>query len=601
THLWTDSCAQNRIPPSSAGFVLTAKKAYEFLEENGFGKIEVGGPEAQDREIIITVAGQYDIGIPWDRSFTGAGINGRFWGSPVDCAYSISRNVFYPALIFMNPAMRTVTLMQGSESTTKAIGGHLQKPYGFNLVITKSMQEEEFTYPVLQSYGTYSYRVNEEKIWDHLKCRYTRADGIIPWVTPSPHSIDDGVAHGKSGAYYPDISESEVIPFYCNKAGYSNVFSTNYDYVIENLNKGVLIWCFNYHGHQENGGKLEIWDPESPYVYEENPWRAYESILIKSGNIDEFFVWIGFHLHHLFELAGIENTYVEKWGDLPTIPFQLFQKKGSTENPDVAFLNPQLTGLSNTLHFLYENLIFDVWGPWPFMVYRDRLFHPLERSEQDLPLFNFANGDGKVFHMPPTGGQSTGSIITGLDFDDDLENIHSCGMNSISCFPANTYMHLTWMRHGMTWIIIDPWSTSDWAGVWEQMMIKLYAMGYTVGEAYERGIRAVGPEYSCNQWWWDTIQNICFYGDPNLRPFVPNTEYTDHQNGYEENHWTFEEVQPLYYDEELSINGHMPFGADIHPHEIQPSLFGDYFILVLAFVSIVMLLLIARFIPNKKR
>ncbi|MCK4348703.1 MAG: hypothetical protein KAW47_08810 [Thermoplasmatales archaeon] len=601
TNLWRNGGAQNRIPPSSAGFVLTARRAYDFLEENGFGKIEKGGPEKQNQEIIITVAGQYDIGIPWGRSFTGAGLNGRFWGSPVDSAYAICRNIFYPALIFMNPAMGNVKLTQGSESTTKLIGGRLQKPIGLNLAITKPMQEEEFKYPVLHIYNSYTYRFNEEN-WKHFNCKYIRADGIIPWDTASPHSIDDGAAHGKTGAYYPDISESEVIPFYCDKAGYNNVFSTNFEYVTKNLNEGVLIWVVNIHGHQDYGGNLEIWDPENPYVYEENPWRTYEPIAITLGNIGELIRWFGFYWHHVGETAlNSDIELLEKLGQIPNVPFQLFPKHGSTENPDVAFLNPQLTFLSKLSRPIFTAQLFDIWGPWPFMIYRDRVLHPVQTIKQRLPFINYADGDGKVCHSPPTGGRLVGSQKTGIDFDDALENLHSCGVNSISCFPANTYLHLTWMRHGTAYQIMDPWSTSDWAGIWQQMLIKLFAMGYTVGEAYERGLRACGPLYSCGQWWWDNIQNICCYGDPNLRVFVPNTEYTNYEDGYEENHWTQEETQPLRYDEELNIDGHMPFGAVEYPHEKEPEIMLPLWIIATILIVSIVIVSLAIVIRKKTK
>ena len=594
TNMWRNGGAVDReiMLPSAGAMVKSVRRAYQYLERYGFGSIEQGGSEEQDKETIITVAGQFDIGIPWDRAFTGAGLNGRFWGSPVDSAYSICRNMFYPSLIFINPAMNTVTLTQGSESTIKKIGGRIQKPLGSTLVITEPMKEEKFEYPVLQSYLTYAYRYNEES-WKHFNCKYARADGIIPWDTPSPDPIDDGAAHGKSGAYYPDISESEVIPFYCDKAGYDNVFSSSFEAITNNLNQGVLYWCVQIHGHHYDGGNLEIWSVESPYVNEENPWRSYEPIALKLGNFDEFIPWIGYYLSHHFD-----NELLTKISNIPTFPIELFTEHGSTENPDVAFLNPQLTTLATIASPIQG--VLDVWGPWPFMIYRDRVMHPIQTIRQGLPFINWADGDGKSCHSPPTGGRLVGSQKNGVDFDEALVNLHCCGINSISCFPANTYLHLTWMRHGTAYQIIDPWSTTDWAGIWNQMLIKYFAMGYTVGEAYERGIRACGPLYSVGQWWWDLWQNICFYGDPNLRPFVPNTEYTDIQNGYLENYWTYDEVQPLYFDNDLNVNGHMPFGASAHPHEREPLIFGEYTIPLFALIAVIILLIFVILFPGRK-
>ena len=600
TDWWFKNSEDRYVEPSSGGMTLTANRAYDFLEEYGFGKIENGGPEKQDQEVIITVAGQFDIGIPWDRSFLGAALPGRFWGSPVDSAYAISRNVFYPALIFVNPGMKKVTLTQGSESTTKIIGGRLQKPIGYNLAITTPMKEEEFEYPVLQVYNSYVYRYNEEK-WKHFNCKYARADGIIPWDTPSPDPIDDGAAHGKTGAYYPDISESEVIPFYCDRAGYDNVYSTNFDYISKNLNEGVILWVINAHGMFTHGGYLDLWNPDSPFAHEENPWRTYERIPLKFGHLDELIRWLGFYSSEILELeSGTEVKILDLLANLPSVPFQLFPEYGCTENPDVQFLNPQLTLLSRLFQPIFTLQLFDVWGPWPFMIYRDRVIHPFKTIKQGLPFFNFADGDGKVLHSSPTGGRTVTSHTTGVDFDDALGNLHSCGINTISCLPANTYLHLTWMRHGSVYQIIDPWTTTDWAGVWQQMLIKLFAMGYTVGEAYERGIRACGPEYPVGHYWWDVWENVCFYGDPNLRVFVPSTEYTSDSRGG--NHWTQKETEPLRYDEDLSINGHMPYGATEYPHEKEPEpIISFWFMAIIIILAIVVVAITIIFKKTKKR
>jgi hypothetical protein len=610
---WWIINAYNRFNlPSAGAMTLTAKRAYEFLEEYEFGKVEIGGAAKQDHEVIITVAGQFDIGIPWDRSFTGAGLNGRFWGHPVDSAYAICRNVFYPALIFVNPAMDEITLTQGSESTTKGIGDNLlntnlglgnrlSNPLGQSLKITKPITEEKFEYPVLQTYATYGYRYNEEK-WKHFNCKYTRADGIIPYETPSPDKIDEGVAHGKTSAYYPDMSESEVIPFYSEKAGYDNVYSTSFDYITDNLNKGVILWVSQIHGHHGDGGNLELWSPNNPYTFEENPWRAYEPIAMKAGNLDEFILWLFYHGYHTAENAlDMDIPILHTLGTkLPRLP-EIFPDRGSTENPDVAFLNPQLTTLGRKTKLLMTLGMFDVWGAFPFMIYRDRILHPLETIEEGLPFVNWADGDGKVCHSPPTGGRLVGKQIFGADFDDAFENIHSVGINSISCLPAHTYLHMTWMRHGSVYQIIDPWTTTDWAGIWNQMLIKRFAMGYTVGEAYERGLRAVGPLYSCGQSWWDLWENVVYTGDPNLRVFVPNTEYTDTQNGYEENHWTQEETRPLMYDAELNFNGHTPFGATNYPHEREPETFMNTYLWLIVILALIIIILVAMFIPKRKK
>jgi len=604
---WWHVNAANRFKlPSAGAMTLTAKKAYEFLEENGFGKVEVGGPDKQIHETIITVAGQFDIGIPWDRSFTGAGLNGRFWGNPVDSAYAICRNIFYPALIFENPGMGKVTLTQGSESTTEGLLGtnlgftnRLSEPYGSSLKITKPMQDEEFEYPVLQTYLTGAVNYNEES-WKHFNCKYTRADGIIPFETPSPYSIDDGINKNKPGAYYPDLSESDIIPVYLERAGFDNVFSTNFEYITNNLNDGVILWLSNIHGHHFRGGALEIWGgTENPYVLEENPWRGYEPIAFKPGNLDEYIRWLGYYGSHVFENIGQDMPILDLLSKLPIRPIELFPEYGSTSNPDVAFLNPQLT----TLNRIFKSLgpITDLWGPWPYMIYRDRVLHPIETIKQGLPFVNIASGDGKICHSPVTGGRLVGVEKTGIDFDDALENLHSAGINSISCLPAFTYLHLTWMRHGTTYQIIDPWTTTDWAGVWQQMLIKLFAQGYTVGEAYARGLQACGPLYSCGQSWWDLWENVVYAGDPDLRVFVPSTEYVNTHEGYEENHWTQAETKALLYDEELVIDGHMPFGSTGYPHAREPDTFISQYLWLIIIFALIIIILIGMFIPRRRK
>jgi len=348
TNFWTP--ASHTIEPCSSSMMLFGKEVYQFLEDYNLGKLEPDGPEAQDKESIITVAGQYDIGIPWDRAFTGAALPGRFMFSPVDTSYWISRDIFYPALIFENPAMQGEnSYINGSSSRVSHLpGARLRKPFGINLVITKPSQEEKFRYPILHTYNTYLYRFNElaSKQWDF---KYTRADGIIPYETDSLDPIDDGAAHGKSGAYYPDMSESEVIPFYARKAGYSNVFSTDFEDVVENLNRGVIIWVEECHGWHVKSGILGMWDPDSPYVYEKNPWRAYETPLLYPGN------WREFIRAMIYVSQGHPSKLTEG-----LIRFHLLTRIGSTEDPDVSTLNPQLSLLNRFLSRIHSPI--DMWG-----------------------------------------------------------------------------------------------------------------------------------------------------------------------------------------------------------------------------------------------
>ena len=575
--------------PSAGNMKLTSKRAYEFLEETGFGKIEQATAEEQDHEIIITVADQFQIGTPWDRCFTGAAYPGRFWGSPVDSAYAICRNMFYPALIFVNPGTETVTLQQGSSSSVNESFGRFKDPKGVNLVVHE-VGEQEFQYPVLHTYNTYQYKYNERgsKHWNFI---YTQADGVTPYFTPSRDEIDDGARITAAGKYYPDQSESEVIPFYCTKAGYSNVYSTNFDYACDNLNKGVIIWVECCHGMYTHGGMIGMWNPESPYVYEENPWRAYEPVLIKPGHVRTYLHWLPYSYYMLFELVfGKDVSILKTISSLRLIDFQLFPEVACTENPEVAALNPQLIYLNKLWKPIKSTIsMHDLWGASGIFIYRDRLKEPLKYIKAGLPLINIYDGDGKVTCSPTSGADTTQKWKTAVEFDDALQNLHSCGINSLSCLPAVTYLHLTWMRHGSTYQIIDPWTTTDWAAVWMQSLLKRFAMGDTIGEAYEKGMRACGPEYSVpiDGDWWDVWENVELFGDPNLRVYVPSTEFSD------ANHWEKKDTQSLSYDSELNIQGHMPFGATSYPHAKQPEKpFLEKYIWYIAIIIIVILIII---------
>ncbi|RLF32465.1 MAG: hypothetical protein DRM98_03800, partial [Thermoplasmata archaeon] len=573
-----------RTEPSAGDMIISGKKVYEFLDKLGFDKKANPNEEEEAMETIITVAGQFNIGPTWDRTFVGKAIPGRFHFSPVDTSYWIARSIFYPALIFENPALQgKIKLINGSKSKVSHLPfARLRKPSGVNLVITKPSQEEEFNYPILQTYVSAAYRFNEQasKHWGTL---YTRADGIVPYVQPSPDSIDVGAARGKKGAYYPDLSDTEVIPFYCSKAGYDSVFSTNFDKVVENLNRGVIIWVQDSHGYHVNGGTVAFWNPESPYIYEENPWRAYEPIMLKPGHLRTFIHWLAFMAS---EYLGMKS--LGKISQIKIIPFQLFSERGCTENPDVSLFNPNLAGISRVVK--KTTGVLDVLGAFGFMIHWDRILH----NPDKLPLIT--TYDGMITTSAVSGSGLIERSVTGPEFDDSLKNLHSAGINTVVCFPAGTYLQMTWVRHGATYVIMDPWSTSDYCAVWLQSIIKNLALGDTIGQAYEKGIRACGPEYLINHWWWDTLENVCFYGDPDLRVFVPSTEFSD------KNHWEQKDTLPLTYDPSLNINGHTPFGATSYPHEQKPqNMIQKYLWLITILVTIIILVIILFFIGRKKK
>lgn len=482
---WKRYARHPEVDLSVAEMFLTGRSVYDFLREYGF--------DEEGMETMITVAGQFDIGIPWDRTFVGKAKPGRICGTPVDTSYWISRNVFYPAVIFANPALNPngVNLINGSSS--KRMGGKLW--------ITKPCEEENFKYPVLNTWITYQHRFNERgsKFWNF---KYKCADDIVPGETESNNPIDQGTCKkyaGKEGCYWPDMTESEIAPFYCEKAGYSNVYATNFPSITEDLNKGVIMWLECTHGFKEFGdnksGVLSMWDPNSPVVNEPNPWRGYE--------------WMG----------------------------------GSTEEPDT----------------LTADTIFN--SGWDFIPAKKPLSELMNKLIPFIDPFETEDRyDGIVISV--VLGRLATTPREGYDFDRELKNIHSCGFISGACLISNTYLHLTMIRHGSAFQIIDPWVTSWYSAVWGQSIPRDLALGDTIGEAYAKGIHHVGIEYLTGQWWWDVKENVCLFGDPDLRVWMPHSEYTDKN--------TWNEPASLVYAKGLSIDGHTPFGAVSYPHEIKP-------------------------------
>ena len=163
------SYAPGSSSPTTAEMYLTGKRVYDFLDKLGFDK--------DGMESMITVAGQFNIGASWDRVWFGKANYGRFFGSPVDTAYWISRDMFYPALIFENPALNTngINMKNGSESHRRTI-----LPWGKGgLKIDKPPTVEKMNYPVLSTFIHYEHRFNERasKYWGYLSMRrwtYTR-------------------------------------------------------------------------------------------------------------------------------------------------------------------------------------------------------------------------------------------------------------------------------------------------------------------------------------------------------------------------------------------------------------------------------------------
>lgn len=578
TEFWRKTANDKYRPnlPSVACMVLTGRNVINFLESNGFDLPK----DKENLATMITVADQFDIGTTWDRTFTGRLIPGRFCSSPVDIAYWSSRNYFYPALIFENPALKDsgIILLNGSKSKVVPILGKLMKPFGTDLVIYRQSQEEEYTYPVLHTYNVFLIDFNKvaSKHWGGV---YTTANGIIPYVTPSPYSIDNG-ATDKVGAFYADIDEPYAVPFYSNKAGYTNCYSTNFDAAIANLNKGVIMWMEACHGGNGNYGSLSFWDTESPYVYEENPWRAYERPLISLGTIKEFTKYAPELLHEmgmpsfnlLFKIASFLSTPI----NLLTVDY------GSTDDPDVAVMNPQI----------------------PIFMFVDAFHVDFQIKESKglslIPIigrqFRVYGDDGVVIDPLP-GGENVISGRNGIMFDENLTNLHSCGLNAVSCLIANTYLHTSFIRHGTPYQILDPWSTSWYSGIWLHGIPRALALGKTIGQAYEEGMAEVGIEYLIDQWWWDLNENVIFFGDPDLRVWTPSIEYSSN------NYWQKDETNPISNNLDLIVNGHMPFGATSYPkaHEKQDLFFGMPFWFVILLVIVILLIITVSIITRRKK
>ncbi len=447
-----------RAPPSVSCMVLVGRDVYKYLGEIGLDK--------PGKENIITVADQFDIGTAWDRAFVGAANAGRITGSPVDCSYWVDRSVLYQAVIFANPATSAdgVDMVTGTSSNADPgpeVAG----------VRTITANPVHATYPVVQTWVSYQHRFNERasKYWG---TDYVSADGITPYFSPSDNPIDKDVnaKYGQTGQYWPDITTSEVVPFYVEKAGYSSVFSTDFTDTMNNLNKGTIMWLEVMHGGNRNDGVVGFWRDDS-YHNEKCPWRGYEV-------------------------------------------------SGCTREPDTYAMN-KLIG-------------YDV-----------------HRSVSDY------DRDGVVIAIL---NQKETVVEGGLDFDNALQNIHSMGFDGGSCLIADTYLHISMIRHGSVFQVIDPWLTSWYASFAMATFARGIAQEMSIGDCYSEGISHVGIEYLTGQWWWDIYENVVFFGDPKLQVWSPD------------NAWE----QPVPLKAGTSVDGHSSFGVSSHPYSIGSTAMIEY-------------------------
>ncbi len=540
--------------PSSGEMVLTGRRIYDFLDKYGFDK--------EGDENIITVADQFDIGVPWDRIFIGVANSGRFSGSPVDSAYWISRNVFYPSLVFENPGFNSnQEYIMGSSSKREGLAGLLKKPYGNTLVITPGGKVKA-DYPVLCSFVTQKYRFNE-RASKYYGSVYECANGLVPGESVTNELIDMGSIEkhtGKKGAYFPDMSETEMVPFYLKRGGYDPVFSTKFEPVAENINKGVLLWIHASHGHQGKGGSTEFWNPEEKGsklfnllvgpAKEENPKFGYDWYLGSTEEPDT----MSMDVKGIIPFTNHESIFVPATGS----DYVLARKP-----------------MRETIN----NIIFPRQKNFPFEV-------------EDL----YDGVTGSIKYTKKTLKSKHSS-----DFDESFENLHSMGFITNICQTAYTHFQLTLIRHGSVFQIQDPWATSWYATVWRETVPRDLALGYTIGEAFSRGIKHVGILYLGGgqddqpQWWWDDKESVIYFGDPELRPFVPGTEYSD------ANHWDKSETMPVKYDSELNLDGHMPFGVYSYPNQIKQQSFLEKNMFIFVIFTIILILILILIFPSRKK
>ena len=542
THSWRKQ-SDGYNNPTVSEMYLTGTRVYAFLDDQGF--------EQKGMETIITVAGQYDIGASWDRMFVGRATPGRFAFSPVDTAYWISRNMFYPALIFVNPAMNPsgIELINGSISERGPLG---------RLKVVRESGPENFKYPVLQSYvSSYIHRFNERasKYWG---APYQCADGIIPGIENTFEPIDDGVNlkhKGESGSFWPDITESENVPFYMSRCGYSNAFSTSFEPIMDNLNSGCIMWVMGSHGWSYNSGEFTFHNPN--FILrgnkEPNPWRGYEFYLGSTEEPDTMTTEIHGIIPALLgnpNKDGIFRTAI----DIAPAKKPLLDLIGNfLSRPALNKLTPRLGWLKDTEDY-YDGIVGSA------------LFSKI----------------GTVSY-------------NGYDIDDALDNIYSCGLITAACLPAYKYLHLTMVRHGCSFQVIDPWGTSWYSSFWEATIPRDIALGDTIGEAFVKGISHVGILYITEppQWWWDLGENVCYFGDPDLRVFTPSTKYSD------KNYWGKENTKALRYDEEIDIGGHMPYGTADYPHEKEPGFKIPPWIILMIVIILVIIVAVAGLARKK--
>ncbi len=440
------------VPPGA--MYLSGRAVYDVVEAYGLDR--------DGMETIVTVADQYDIGVPWDRALVGPATPGRIAGTPVDCAYWVARGALYSHIVFANPAVDPTLDKYGG---LRWVGSRSQRGLG-RLVELAPAHEAKLNVPVTFTWACYLYKFNE-RASEYWGAKYVAADGSIPGFSPSTHKWDGGTV--------PDMSE-DVYSRYSTLAGFGEAESAAYDETIINLNRGSILWIETMHGGSGGGGVVGWWS--SDLNEEPNPHRGYE------------------------EVAG--------------------RYMGCTEDPDVLVMD-KYSGM-DTLPCsspIFEN------SPVP--------------ERHDGVVLAYLNQDPQTFG------------VYGADLDRDLENLHSMGLFAGSCSISNTFLHLALIRHGSAFQIIDPWLTSWYVELGQELFYRDVGYGErTVGEAYEHAISLIGSEYVTQDWFWDHWENIVFFGEPDIRMYTPFKPWD----------------KPQALEEDLVLDGHAVMSASEHPAEI---------------------------------
>ena len=91
----------------------------------------------------------------------------------------------------------------------------------------------------------------------------------------------------------------------------------------------------------------------------------------------------------------------------------------------------------------------------------------------------------------------------------------------------------------------------------------------------------------------DDAEGVVYFGDPNLRMYVPGTDFSS------QNSW--DKPLSLSYDKELKLEGHTPFGSTDHPNEISPKTLFEKYLFIIVIVVIILLLIVIIAVMGRKK